>query len=479
MAALSALVFSLSWWLGLYLLARDPRKPVLAFSAIGLCSFATAVALDAVRLVTHSALLGHVEIYLVAVPGVAWFAVLVELARPCDTGRVRTGELLLVGGVGALTLVGATLARSVDGPLRLGHVVMCVVISASTLGAMIAALRRRVQTIPVVGLVITATMFFALANAILIIPLGVVPSWLALASTGCDVLGLGVAVALWDAFDEGQALRADMLRSFTGAGAVVSLLGGQMLIGIALTRQQTTAQIALTVLLFTSLAIATSVQVLADPLAGLLDRLVFSRSPLLRAHRETLRRTQSALPLVSADPLDDFDDDTFARLTRRALGHYGDLSKLVANPLTALPAIDERLAARGAPDQPLERAIELKALLADRIAAAQTARRRRLRHHRAVALLQLAVFPVRRGCARLRPERHRRRSGPDRPAGLAVVRHRGAAAVAAQLAERRGPAHCRRFARPGGCLQLARGDDARREAAREGAGHRPRRRCAP
>ena len=368
MAALSALVFSLSWWLGLYLLARDPRKPVLAFSAIGLCSFATAVALDAVRLVTHSALLGHVEIYLVAVPGVAWFAVLVELARPCDTGRVRTGELLLVGGVGALTLVGATLARSVDGPLRLGHVVMCVVISASTLGAMIAALRRRVQTIPVVGLVITATLFFALANAILIIPLGVVPSWLALASTGCDVLGLGVAVALWDAFDEGQALRADMLRSFTGAGAVVSLLGGQMLIGIALTRQQTTAQITPTALLFTSLAIVTSVQVLADPLAGLLDRLVFSRSPLLRAHRETLRRTQSALPLVSADPLDDFDEDTFARLTRRALGHYGDLSKLVASPLTALPAIDERLAARGAPDQPLERAIELKALLADRIA---------------------------------------------------------------------------------------------------------------
>jgi hypothetical protein len=368
MAALSALVFSLSWWLGLYLLARGPRKPVLALAAVGLCSFATAVALDAVRLVTQSALLGHVEIYLVAVPGVAWFAVLVELARPCDTGRARTGEVLLVGGVAALTLIGATLAGSVNGPLRLGHLVMVAVISVSTLGAMVAALRRPAQPIPVVGLVVIATLFFALANAILIIPLGVVPSWLALASTGCDVLSLGVAVALWDAFDEGQALRADMLRSFTGTGAVAVLLGGQMLIGIALTRQQTTAQTALTVLLFTSLAIATSVQVLADPLAGLLDRLVFSRSPMLRADRETLRRTQSALPLRSADPLDDFDDDTFARLTRRALGHYGDLSKLVASPLTALPAVDERLAARSAPDQPLERAIELKALLADRIA---------------------------------------------------------------------------------------------------------------
>jgi hypothetical protein len=368
MAALSALVFCVSWWLGLYLLGRDPRKPVLALAALGLCSFAIAVALDAVRLVTHSALLGHVEIYLVAVPGVAWFAVLVELARPADGGRARTGEMLLVGVVAALTLAGAMLAGSVEGPLRLGHVVMCVVISISTLGAMFAALRGRAQKIPAVGLVILATLFFALANAILIIPLGVVPSWLALASTGCDVLGLGVAVALWDAFDEGQALRGDMLRSFTGTGAIATLLGGQMLVGIALTRQQTTAQTALTILLFTSLAIASAVQVLADPLAGLLDRMVFSRSPMLRADRDTLRRTQSALPLRSAHPLAGFDDDTFARLTRRALGHYGDLSKLVASPLTALPEIDERLAARGAPDQPLERAVELKALLADRIA---------------------------------------------------------------------------------------------------------------
>jgi hypothetical protein len=368
MAALSAMVFALSWWLGLYLLARDPRKPVLALAAVGLCSFAAAVALDAVRVVTQAGLLSHVEIYLVAVPGVAWFAVLVELARPSENGRARTGQVLLVGAVAALTLIGAMLAGSVDGPLRPGHVVMCAVISTSTLGAMVAALVRPAQPISVVGVAVVATLFFALGNAILIIPLGVVPSWLALASTGFDVLLLGMAVALWDAFDEGQALRADMLRSFTGTGAVAALLGGQMLIGIALTEPQTIAQTVLTVLLFTSVAVSMVVQVLADPLAGAVDRLVFSRSPALRADRATLRRTQSALPLRSADPLDDFDDDTFARLTRRALGHYGDLSKLVANPLTALPAIDERLAARGAPDQPLERAIELKALLADRIA---------------------------------------------------------------------------------------------------------------
>jgi hypothetical protein len=367
MAAMSAVVFGLSWWLGLYLLARDPRKPVLVLAAIGLISFAVVVALDAVRVTggPHTELLSRLEVYLVVVPGIAWFAVLLELSRPGDTWRSRVGELGTIAVVAALALTGATLAGGVNGPLRLGHWVMFGVTSVSTLAAMAVAVRRQSRPRRVLGVAVVATLFFALGNAILVIPLGLVPSWLALTSTGIDVLTLGVAVALWDAFDEGQALRADMRRSFVGSVVVAVLFGGQALIGMAVTDEHT----ALTVLLFTSLAIALSINVLADPLAGVLDRLAFSRSPVLRADRATLRRTESALPLRSQSPLDGIDDDTFVRLTRRALGHYGDLSKLVASPLTALPVIDDRLAQRGVPDQPLERANELKALLADRIAA--------------------------------------------------------------------------------------------------------------
>lgn len=369
MAALSAVVFTLSGWLGLYLLARDPRKPVLVLAALGLCGFALVMALDAVRISTpaHAAVLGRVEIYLAVVPGVAWFAVLLELSRPGEHWRARTGEGLLIGGVGALAVLGAALAGSVEGPVRAGHLLMFAVISVSTLAAMAAALLRPTRPVRVGGVVAVATLFFALGNAILVIPLGLVPSWLALASTGFDVLLLGVAVAAWDAFDEGQALRADMRRSFASSTTVAVLFGGQALIGLAVTRGEPTARTVLTVLLFSSLAVAITVQVLADPLAGVLDRMAFSRSPALRADRATLRQTGAALPLRSVDPVLDVDDDTFARLTRRALGHYGDLTKLVASPLTALPVIEERLAARGAPDNPLERANELKAVLADAI----------------------------------------------------------------------------------------------------------------
>lgn len=86
MLALSAVVFALSWWLGLYLLARDPRKLVLVLAAVGLSSFALVVALDAVRVITGSEALSRVEIYLVAVPGIAWFAVLLELHVPVTPG---------------------------------------------------------------------------------------------------------------------------------------------------------------------------------------------------------------------------------------------------------------------------------------------------------------------------------------------------------------------------------------------------------
>jgi hypothetical protein len=363
MAAASAIVFALSWWLGLYLLARDPRKPVLVLAALGLTSFASVVALDAVRVVSGSAVLSSVEVFLVTLPGIAWLAVLLELARPSDAERGRSVHFVTVAAVAAVALFGAATAGNVDGPLRFGHWVMLGAISLSTLAALIFALGTARPPRRVLGFVAVATLFFALGNAIMVIPLGLVPSWLALAGTGFDVALLGLAVAMSDAFDEGQALRADMRRSFAAMAVVAVLFGGQVLLGIGIAGPST----ALTVLLFTSLGVAIGVQVLAGPLAGLLDRLAFAGSPDLRADREALRRTEAALPRRASNQLDHVDDEGFVRLTRRALGHYNDLPRLVTSPLTALPEIDDRLAARGAPDQPLERANELRALLAEHI----------------------------------------------------------------------------------------------------------------
>lgn len=251
---------------------------MLVLAAVGLCGFAAVVAADAVRAVWQPELLGKLEIYLAVVPGVAWFAVLLELGRPCDRWSRRGRDAVLISAVAAAALTGAAWAGSVDGPLRAGHWLLFAVISASTVGAMLKALIRPAQPGSVLGVVSVATLFFALANAILIIPLGVVPSGIALASTGFDVLLLGLAVALWDAFDEGQALRLDMLRSFLASGAMTTLLGGQVLLALVLTRGDTDTQVALTVLMFTMIAVAIEAQVFIDRLAGIFDRLAFWRS---------------------------------------------------------------------------------------------------------------------------------------------------------------------------------------------------------
>src|SRR5688572_28908910 len=140
MAALSAVVFTLSWWLGLYLLARDPRKPVLVLAAAGLISFAAVVALDAVRVVSGSDVLSSVEVFLVTLPGIAWLAVLLELARPSDTWRGRSVQFLIVAAVAVVALFGAATAGNVEGPLRFGHWVMLGAISLSTLAALSFAL---------------------------------------------------------------------------------------------------------------------------------------------------------------------------------------------------------------------------------------------------------------------------------------------------------------------------------------------------
>lgn len=366
MVAMSALVFGLSWWLGLYLLARNPRKPVLVLAAIGLIGYSVVVALDAIRVTPGSdaELLGRIEVFTAIIPSVAWLMVLVELTNSGDRWRDRAAMAVPGVVLAVVLLVGASLAGTIAGPARLGHWIMFCANGTAAIGAAILLFRRR-ASIPgsARGVVLVATMFFTLGDAQLIIPLGIVPSWLALASTGFDLVLLGLGVALWDAFDEGQALRGDMLRSFVASILVGALFGAQAMIGIAVVGQS----VALVVLLFTSIGLAICIQVQSGPFADFLDRLAFSRSPQLRQERSELRSTEAALPLKSASPIAGVDDESFIRLTRRALSHYGDLAKLVASPLAALPVIDERLAGRGASDQPVERANELRAVLAESI----------------------------------------------------------------------------------------------------------------
>jgi hypothetical protein len=180
-----------------------------------------------------------------------------------------------------------------------------------------------------------------------------------------ELVGLGIAIAIMDAFEEGEALLPDFLRSLAYSFFVVVLFGGQVVLGMVLGTGLTYAMLAL---LIAVIATAVITQTFADPIQAMLDGLVFARFPRVRQARAELRAAASAAPRTD-DSLDaaDFTDSQFNRYTRKALSHMGNLPRLATSPLTRLPLINDRLARQGLDGNTLERAAELKAVLTESI----------------------------------------------------------------------------------------------------------------
>jgi hypothetical protein len=345
--------FGIAWWLGLYLLARDPGKPVLRRAGLGLLGYAAALLVDQLGSGAGAA---HVATVLVCLPALAWSGVFVLLAD--DSGGVdrwwRFGCLPLFAVAAAGVLAGF-------GPAVIALAGLALLALAGGLVALMRrwpVLRRRDR----VGLGWIASLMVVLVGWLLLLGFGVLPSGLLLGCMAPDLAALGWVIAAFDAFDEGEVLAPDMLRSALVAAIAAVIFGGQVGIAMALTHA------SLIGLLYGTVAAAIGLQVLARPLQAAADRVAL-RSARLRQARGELREVADALVRKGAtSQLGELDDTEFARLTRRALSHYGDLGKLVSNPLVDLPVITTRLTRRGVADAPLERATELKALLGDCIA---------------------------------------------------------------------------------------------------------------
>ena len=99
MLVLAALAFSIAWWLGLYLLARDPGKPVLRRAATGLTAYALALACDALGAQPAAWAL-------LSVPALAWAGVALALL-PEDLPRRRAWERAWLGSTVGLLGVAA------------------------------------------------------------------------------------------------------------------------------------------------------------------------------------------------------------------------------------------------------------------------------------------------------------------------------------------------------------------------------------
>jgi hypothetical protein len=215
-------------------------------------------------------------------------------------------------------------------------------------------------------LIAIATLFFGLGTGLLLLPFDWVPRRLFVLGIGGDLVLLGLAIAILDTFQEGEALLPDISRSMVFSFFAVLLFGGQVVIVIALS---TGITFPMLVLLMAVAVTAIFIQVFANPLQNSLDWFVFRRVPWVRKTRADLRVAASGAPRIrqTLDPAS-LTAEQFAQITRKALSQIGNLPRLSANPLTRLKIISVLLAEQGDEDSSLERAATLKTLLGESIA---------------------------------------------------------------------------------------------------------------
>ena len=271
MLILSCIVFGFALWFGCYLLNRDWRNQALRRTGAGLCSYALVLAADTLRAVAQPA------------AGVEWFAALLLLPALCWSGaliallpagpiKTRLDRLWLFGVVPlvvALALFDSrTFFAANTAPVpQLGYGLASVVALIALLVAHVALWpTMRVHTrARIFGLLLTATLFFTLGGALLIMPLGLLPRpWIVLA-IGSDLALFSFAVVWLDAFDQGEALLFDVVLSFDAALLAALLFGGQVALVMAWSAGPT---LLLSGLLLTVIASAIVVVVFASSCAA-------------------------------------------------------------------------------------------------------------------------------------------------------------------------------------------------------------------
>ncbi len=372
-------VYSLVLWLGLYLIGRNPAMPRLWLSGLGLVAYALSLATG--MMVTYptasslTLILIRIHWSLPFFPALFWFGAVVHLLPQSQTFRFQVNrwlKIVLLPATVSIFFLAAGTNLVFDfssippqtGPVYFIFAGLILIPMLIAVGVAIRLFFPSELKIPL-GLLLLVTLFFALSAGLLLLPTNFVSrTWLLLA-VGFDFITLGLVIAVLDALDEGETLLPDFVRSFNFAAFSVLLFGGLVMMTI---RSEAGLTLAMLTLLLTIIALILLFQIFWVPLQMLFDTMTFKTFPRLRQERADLTAVAQALPRANTtvNPVE-LKDDEFAKLTRRALSHMGNLPRLATNPLTRLPLIKARLTARSATDNTLDRAAELKSLLAESI----------------------------------------------------------------------------------------------------------------
>jgi hypothetical protein len=364
MDGVTLVIFFLAGWLGLYLIARN-NHPRLRLTGAGLLAYALVLGL---QYTTGGALWGRINWALRLLPPLLWAGAIVSVDERITLRHRLLPRIWVWVLLPATVLLGSGYVTGVDW-LVLNWTWISILVglfpaifTLLLLQNLLTFFRPRQAT----GILLVATLFFTLGEGFLILPNNWFPGGWTLPAIGIDLLFLGFAIAWFDAYDEGETLFFDLLRSLVMTAFIVLVFAGQVgfVIGI-----QTGFTPGMRVLLLSTITTAILLSVFAESLQSFADKLVFLHAPALRKTRSQLRLESGLLSRTAGNVnLENLDEEERTRLTRRALSNFGNLPRLASSPLTKFPLIEKRLKERNAIDNTLERAAELKVLLAESIA---------------------------------------------------------------------------------------------------------------
>lgn len=379
---LPILFFSLTWWLGLYLLQRHSTDPRLFWTGAGLATYALGIAdlLVFARASPSSTPTLPLQLWwLLSLPALFWTGAALFLLP--ETHVIRP-HLMRFWQYGQLPLVAllAPLFFAADPDSAMSRWLQSLLTVAVLLplgSVLILLVWSTYSTTPrrLSPLLLVAALLFGLSVVALLLPILSMPVFWIILIMGFDLMLLGFAIAKLDAFEQGENFLPDLLLALSSACLPTSIFGGLVSITMITATGVTTPML---VLLLTIISAAIALQHFAPVIQARLDRLILAPTPALIEERAELRALADALPrhlpsppisqpLLREQASDNFTEADLVRLTRRALSQMNDLNKLTTNPLTNLPLVEQRLLARRANDNTLERAQELRTLLVEAI----------------------------------------------------------------------------------------------------------------
>ncbi len=332
--------FGFTLWLGAYLLTRNVQKLTVRLTGLGILCFAVVLALEIIA--------GQQPNGLLLLPALFWIGAVLNLV-PEESAWRQT--LIRTWALTAIPIFILTLLNTWFSLIALAALLGCVVLF--TIHKPSAYHKNTFALLVAIGL------FFSLSTGLLVLPLNWIPrSWM-IPALGLDLILLGVAITLWDAFDEGESIRSHFVRSLVSSLYYAGALAAFVMLAIAIDGEMTLGKL---IALIAVIAFGIITQTFSNQIQHLLDRLTLSNLTTLNDQRDMLRQTVDALPRLSTLDPASMDVEQFARLTRRAISNLGDLPKLSASPLMNLPALISMNV-----DNPLDRAHALKAFLTESI----------------------------------------------------------------------------------------------------------------